>query len=61
MAFGELKINGQIDKFIKQEAVNALRIMKMLNERSKKIYPNWQYQEESWKKTCKMEAILQSL
>lgn len=57
-AFGQLKIAGQVDADILDEALSALRCQLWLNERARIEYPQWQYADQELSRLTKMQSVL---
>jgi uncharacterized protein YfeS len=60
-AFGQLKIGGQVDADVLDEAQAALRCQLWLNERARTVYPGWEYADLERTRLHAMQAVLAQL
>ncbi|MFZ6643130.1 MolR family transcriptional regulator [Undibacterium sp. TC4M20W] len=60
-AFGQLKIAGQVDADILDEALAALRCQLWLNQRARIHYPQWQYADQELSRLTQMQSVLKQL
>jgi uncharacterized protein YfeS len=60
-AFGQLKITGNVDPQILNEGLSAISFQLWLNERARKIHPDWEYADENQSKLKNMQAVFLKL
>lgn len=57
-AFGQLKIAGEVDPDMRDEALAAIACQLALNERARTHYPDWPYADQNQSRLGAMQAVL---
>lgn len=57
-AFGQLKIAGEIDADVRDEALAAIACQLALNERARTHYPDWPYADQNQSRLTAMREVL---
>jgi uncharacterized protein YfeS len=60
-AFGQLKITGEVDPKIVLESLVAISCQLYMNERARRIYPDWKYANINHQRLVQMQEVLKSL
>ena len=57
-AFGQIKISGRVDAAVREQGLLALDNLLFLNERARRVYPDWEYAEHEADRLRAMQAAL---
>ena len=57
-AFGQIKISGRVDAAVREQGLLALDNLLFLNERARRVYPDWEYAEHDAERLRTMHAAL---
>ena len=60
-AFGQLKITGRVDSGILAEGLAAISCRLWINERARRIHPDWRFADENDARLRTMQAVLKRL
>ena len=60
-AFGQLKITGEVDPAMRDEALAAIACQLALNERARVRHPGWPHADENEARLTSMQAVLNAL
>jgi uncharacterized protein YfeS len=60
-AFGQLKITGEVDPRIVIEGLDSISCQLYMNERARRIYPDWKYADDNYQRLVQMQEVLKSL
>lgn len=60
-AFGQLKITGEVDPGMRDEALAAIACQLALNERARVQHPAWPHADENQARLTAMQAVLNAL
>lgn len=60
-AFGQLKITGEVDPAMRDEALAAIACQLALNERARVHHPGWPHADENEARLTSMQAVLNAL
>ena len=57
-AFGQIKISGRVDAAVREQGLLALDNLLFLNERARRVHPDWEYAEHEAERLRTMHAAL---